>query len=579
MPAKIFGPADKESLVLDPTIAVVEPDSIFGRRSIALRRIDPSLHTEFLGLGDGSETAFSATVLHPTLRPNSVVVYEDSGGSPPASPEFVATDDGNGAISDSGGSPPASPDEISGTVDYDTGAIAVVFVTPPPLGANVVVEYKSYRPLLKTEGGLYEKGTVTFPNWEGSAIRDLFGFTARELHEFEGIEVGKDTHGELLYLDKKDSDGGLLRETDLKYQLSNDGGATWQYVDLSPLEWATGDDTDATFSDWRDISNSISSFPWLASTGKKQLRIRARLFPSPDLDGTPRLIFLNVYHELLYDPEEDIKRSLKYWIEQNVNPRHLVYKSNLSSATSVDIDVSEGDEVLTYSDPIAYNLTDDPGRTTPLGVSVGSPEGGLDFDVAQTGTVEVHVKTSLPVFISEGQFTQLSTSRAVVIDSESVYTLAQYEGYPRLAPGTPGQSFLGQVKEPVGAPPTSYRVRPSPSMVAFDIGLILQSPRELQVNQMEAELRRELKFLGQITSLATGDSYARVIGNEAGVGEGTRALSSTEEDILAQGIQSRRIDVAFTGWAQEGAFDTIEAATVLKFNVEGDKLDLTDKLP
>lgn len=81
-----------------------------------------------LGVGNGSTTAFSGTLNAPVL-PGSVIVTIGSGGG-----AITATDNGNGVISNGGST-------ISGTINYTTGAIAIVAVTAPGAGVVVQVSY------------------------------------------------------------------------------------------------------------------------------------------------------------------------------------------------------------------------------------------------------------------------------------------------------------------------------------------------------------------------------------------------------------------------------------------------------
>ena len=80
-----------------------------------------------IGTGDGAETSFSGTLPGAPIEQPSLVVFSEI-----ASTEVRAYDDNAGTISGS---------SITGTVNYTTGVVSVVFPSPPDDGAGVYVEY------------------------------------------------------------------------------------------------------------------------------------------------------------------------------------------------------------------------------------------------------------------------------------------------------------------------------------------------------------------------------------------------------------------------------------------------------
>jgi hypothetical protein len=79
---------------------------------------------EIIGTGDGSTTHFTHTANFVPLKKNTVVVTAGT---------VVGTDDGAGNIVGTG---------ITGTVDYETGAIDVTFSTAPDAGVPIVLDYR-----------------------------------------------------------------------------------------------------------------------------------------------------------------------------------------------------------------------------------------------------------------------------------------------------------------------------------------------------------------------------------------------------------------------------------------------------
>jgi len=83
-------------------------------------------HTQVIGTGNGTQTSFSDTLLEVTITPSTVKVYVNS--------TLVGQDDGLGEIVGTG---------VSGTVNYENGAITVNFATPPANGSEIKVIYSA----------------------------------------------------------------------------------------------------------------------------------------------------------------------------------------------------------------------------------------------------------------------------------------------------------------------------------------------------------------------------------------------------------------------------------------------------
>lgn len=88
-----------------------------------------SEHIDAEILGTGAGTSFSSTLDFTPVKASSVVVTATST----AGTKVVATDNGSGTLSGTG--------VTSGTVDYSTGAISIVYTTSVSAGANVVAAY------------------------------------------------------------------------------------------------------------------------------------------------------------------------------------------------------------------------------------------------------------------------------------------------------------------------------------------------------------------------------------------------------------------------------------------------------
>ncbi len=551
MPSRVFDYLDASAVTPDRNVAFVN-DAVSGSSYVTLRRVGTGLLFDLIATGDGSLASFSVTIGKGNLKPGTISILIDN--------VVVAADDGAGVFTASG-SPP--PNATTGTVDYDTGAAVLTMAAAPVSGGLITVKYNSYRSIGAAEGGAYEKGDIVFPNTLGEGITELFGFKSREGHWYARLEVGVDDFGSKQYLDDLDANFAKQKDSAVKYQVSVDGGTTWQYWNTaSPASWQTGSSADATFSTEEEIAAGISALLFSSASGAKQFRLKARLFPTADAKESPRLYWSALFFEHSFDPEEDLIRSLDSYLSTNLRVREVM-RFNLTGDTAVTLDASEGDETIEYSGVIAYNLTDDPGRTTPLALTQGVPSSSITLAVAQVGVVEFIALATVPVSVRADSFTQLSTSRSVVITVPQTTVVGEYEGYPRLDDGEAGQGLVGLVKEPVGYPINAYRVRPPPSMVAFSVGLFAQSPRERQALAIQSAIRKLLDDRPVFDSVGTTERYVRAVGGDVTLGSGTAALAALALDNVALGLSVKNQQASFLLWAQEGGYDTVESVQVV----------------
>jgi hypothetical protein len=122
---------------------------------------------ENIGVGDGSTTVFTHTLAHSPLSPYSVLI--SVGGVPQAGdcPWFHsgcgATTPSTGSL----GSPTAGYiTQSSSSINYSTGAISIVFVTPPPVGTSITVTYVYHGWMSGGTGLMDEDGSHT--SWVGT---------------------------------------------------------------------------------------------------------------------------------------------------------------------------------------------------------------------------------------------------------------------------------------------------------------------------------------------------------------------------------------------------------------------------
>jgi len=86
--------------------------------------------TDTVGTGDGTTTAFSATLTYTPVVAGTVTVNYTIGGT-----AYSATDDGAGNISGT---------DVTGTIDYSTGAISLTFTTAPDASTSITAAYQQY---------------------------------------------------------------------------------------------------------------------------------------------------------------------------------------------------------------------------------------------------------------------------------------------------------------------------------------------------------------------------------------------------------------------------------------------------
>ena len=83
---------------------------------------------EVIGTGDGNTTDFTDTLEHPPIEPNTVTVYYTISGA-----TYSGSDDGEGNINGTNIS--------SGTINYTTGLIHLIFTTAPDSGTQITCDY------------------------------------------------------------------------------------------------------------------------------------------------------------------------------------------------------------------------------------------------------------------------------------------------------------------------------------------------------------------------------------------------------------------------------------------------------
>jgi hypothetical protein len=244
--------------------------------------------------------------------------------------------------------------------------------------------------------GYYESSIVELPNIYGTAHR-----------EFTGIYI----------------ESLIPENTSLSYQASFDDGVTWEWY--NGTAWQT-----AGVSDWSTIEQFDAGIAEVRGT---RLKIRIRLSTNPDQDETPSIARVHVFYEAVWSYFEDLKRSIKKYIDDGA-VNYLKWAINLASAsTSTSL---ETHWTVIGVDSV-FDLTDDPGRETNLFQSYtpGSP-GTVTFttSVPAGHEVEINFRGNCSVFLAADENLQISEVPAIVVvlprareDKYAAKNLFEYE--------------------------------------------------------------------------------------------------------------------------------------------------------
>jgi len=228
--------------------------------------------------------------------------------------------------------------------------------------------------------GLFYESTVELPGWGGNAIT-----------EFTSVE----------WLTS------LPDGTSVTFQLSTDGGTAWQYYDGAAWQPSAGP------TDWMsydDLGNGLPSI-----TGKL-MKLKMKLTPNADGTRTPLVRALAVYYEGTWNYFEDLKRSLKRYIDENIYIDLTWAKKTPSSSQSFELETDW--EVLSVTG--VYDSTNDPDKTTNLFSAYDSDTGIVTLtESVVDAEIEATFTGRCPVFLSADDNLTLSELPAIVVQLPS----------------------------------------------------------------------------------------------------------------------------------------------------------------
>jgi hypothetical protein len=300
------------------------------------------------------------------------------------------------------------------------------------------------------------------------------------------------------------------------------------------------DDSDTYFKAWGIIDSGIATHH-LRYLLVEKIKIKARLFPSDDAQYTPLLYYVNLYHELYYDLEEDLVRSFKKYLEDNLSVREL-YRVNVAAKNKVTMvsslnEAEDSDYVTTYSDEnmFAYNLTTDPGRTTNLATTLVGTQ--VNLSSSQSGTMEIQIDADLPIYISTAdEKFYTSKSRALIFSTSSSDENEVLATLPVQGNSIEYEPVFSQFK---------IRKRKHPrSVEMFQILITVQAPSERQALSYSTAVRRLLDSNTRFISRATGKSYAIT-------------KSRLINGLIVDGLYSKAYDLCFVHRRYKGEYESI----------------------
>jgi len=224
--------------------------------------------------------------------------------------------------------------------------------------------------------GIFEESTIELPNMEGTAVREFTG----------------------LFIEAIIPDG-----TALGYQVSIDDGTTWQWYDGSTWQVAGA-------ADWSTITQIDAG---IGTLGGRQLKVKIRLTPDSLEVYTPHIYRIHVFYEAVWSYFEDLKRSIKRFID-TTSVNHLVWAQAMGSAgSSVILDNSW--QILGVG--AVYNVTADPGRLTNIfsAYDSGTRTVTLTGAAAAGDVIEVHYTGRCNVFLAADEDLQISEVPSIVV--------------------------------------------------------------------------------------------------------------------------------------------------------------------
>ncbi|MEW6556028.1 MAG: hypothetical protein AB1349_01585 [Elusimicrobiota bacterium] len=368
------------------------------------------------------------------------------------------------------------------------------------------------------DGKFQGPAEIICPNFQAGGLTELFAF--EEYCEYNG--------------------GNIM------YQLSNDNGKKWFY--WNGASWI---ETVLDFNTAEEIDKNISSFPL---TAERQIKLKMKLSPSTDFLNSPELKIIALHYELDYDWFEDIKRTLKHYLENNFSPK-------LTSAMVIPIDTAL--IVLNTNFQVrditgVYNLTADPNRLVNIFSSLEQIETGKDQNgepiienrinlssiQSANSIIEVCYRGTVPVFLSADEDFQVARLPSILVEVPSVTENLSLRNFDR-------KTERSQ---------TNFIARTRQQPVWYDAQIIISciSESELESLKMVQELQRIFNIKDmKLVSEASGEEL-----------EVYDLSPFTDSDRPTIGLSVKQINFILCGRYWLGKYEEKELAQELELNVQ-----------
>ena len=353
--------------------------------------------------------------------------------------------------------------------------------------------------------GLFYESTVELPGWGGNAIT---GFTSA------------------------DWNFSLPTGTSVTFQLSTDGGTAWQYYDGADWKPSAGP------TDWMSYDNLGNGLPSIAG---KLMKLKMKLTPNADGTRTPLVRFLEVYYEGTWNYFEDLKRSLKRYIDENIYIDLTWAKKTPSSSQSFELETDW--EVLSVTG--VYDSTNDPDKTANLFSAYDSDTGIVTLtESVVDAEIEASFTGRCPVFLSADDNLTLSELPAIVMQ----LSLAREDRYK--------SKNLFKYEYMVSSDSYRRRERPIPTGSSVTLrGLAATEVDSLAILDGFAEL---FQGEGIFLSLATGLQFFILTFDPL-----------RDNDSIVTGLYDKAIQMQVFGEQELAGYTVIPATTDVELSVGG----------
>ena len=173
--------------------------------------------------------------------------------------------------------------------------------------------------------GAYETSEIEFSNLRIDALIKFYGI------KIEGI---------------------IPENTDVKFQISTDQGANYYYYDTNTSSWII---SPTDFNTVDDFNSGVDNLVLQS----KNIRLKCKIETNGAGDATPILYAIYVDYEVRYNVQEDLKRSLKYYLKNNLRP---IYKQGMIPALATSLIDFDPEDFEVKEIIAVYNISNDPDR-------------------------------------------------------------------------------------------------------------------------------------------------------------------------------------------------------------------------